>query len=129
MGSYAWAVTYACVAAGGALGSMARLWLGIVIYEWIPGRFPLGTLLINILGSFVIGWFDVLTGGKPLNTWTYQIAPAGEGSDVTESFRLADTWSLKLYWALLGWARGRTNRNGMRATLEAIRAEVERTPA
>jgi uncharacterized protein YndB with AHSA1/START domain len=73
--------------------------------------------------------FDVLTGGKPLNTWTYQIAPAGEGSDVTESFRLADTWSLKLYWALLGWARGRTNRNGMRATLEAIRAEVERTPA
>jgi len=73
--------------------------------------------------------FDVLTGGKPLNTWTYRIEPTGDGgSDVTESFRLADTWSLKLYWAVLGWARGKTNRNGMQATLDAIKAEVERTP-
>jgi hypothetical protein len=31
----------------------------------------------------------------------------------------------RLYWALLGWARGRTNRNGMRTTLERMRAEVE----
>jgi hypothetical protein len=29
---------------------------------------------------------------------------------------------------VLGWARGKTNRRGMQATLEAIRAEVE-TPA
>ena len=34
--------------------------------------------------------FDVLTGGKALNTWTYRIEPSGDGSDVTESFRLAD---------------------------------------
>ena len=27
--------------------------------------------------------------------------------------------------ALLGWTRGRTNRNGMRTTLERIKAEVE----
>jgi hypothetical protein len=32
---------------------------------------------------------------------------------------------LRLYWALFGWARGRTNRNGMRTTLERIKAEVE----
>jgi len=70
--------------------------------------------------------FDVLTGGKPTNTWTYRIEAADGGSDVTESFRLADTLALKIYWALLGWARGKTNRDGMRATLEAIRAEVER---
>ena len=48
---------------------------------------------------------------------------------MTESFRLADTLALRIYWALLGWARGRTNREGMQATLEAIKAEVERTPA
>jgi len=71
--------------------------------------------------------FDVLTGDKPTNTWTYRIEPAGEGSDVTESFRLADTALLKIYWALLGWTRGKTNRNGMQATLEAIKAEVEKT--
>ena len=44
---------------------------------------------------------------------------------MTESFQLADTAPLRLYWTLLGWARGRTNREGMRTTLERIRAEVE----
>ena len=71
--------------------------------------------------------FDVLTGGKALNTWTYRIEPADGGVDVTESFRLAPTLPLRLYWALFGWSRGRTNRNGMRSTLEAIKAEVERS--
>ena len=71
--------------------------------------------------------FDVVQGGKALNTWTYRIEPAAGGSDVTESFRLAATLPLRIYWALLGWARGRTNRNGMRATLEAVKAEVERS--
>ncbi len=72
--------------------------------------------------------FDVLTGGKASSTWSYRIVAAEGGSDVTESFRLADTLPLKVYWALLGWARGKTNRNGMQATLEAIKAEVEREP-
>ena len=53
----------------------------------------------------------------------------GDGSDVTESFTLTPTWWLRLYWSLLGWARGKTNRNGMRTTLERIRAEVEAQPA
>jgi uncharacterized protein YndB with AHSA1/START domain len=64
---------------------------------------------------------------KPLNTWRYQLEPAGDGTDVTESFTLADTLALRLYWALLGWSRGRTNRNGMRTTLERIKAAVERS--
>jgi hypothetical protein len=42
---------------------------------------------------------------------------------------VARTAALKLYWAVLGWARGKTNRNGMQATLEAIKAEVEKTPS
>jgi hypothetical protein len=74
--------------------------------------------------------FDVLTGDKALNHWSYAIEPAtGGGSEVTESFRLAPTAAMKLYWAVLGWARGKTNRNGMRTTLEAIRAEVEAVPS
>ena len=62
---------------------------------------------------------------KPLNVWRYELQPAGEGTDVTESFDLSKTAMLRLYWALLGWARGRTNRNDMRTTLERIKAEVE----
>ena len=71
--------------------------------------------------------YDVVQGGKAMNTWAYRIAPADGGSDVTESFRLADTLPLKIYWTLFGWTRGKTNRNGMRTTLEAIKDELERT--
>src|SRR2546430_10287984 len=35
--------------------------------------------------------FGVGPGDKPLNTWRYEFELAGEGTDVTESFQLADT--------------------------------------
>jgi hypothetical protein len=74
--------------------------------------------------------FAVLTRGKPLNTWRYRLEPgAGGGTDVTESFELADALALKLYWALLGRWRGRTNQHGMRTTLERIKAVVEANPS
>lgn len=70
--------------------------------------------------------FDVVMNDKPINTWTYRIAPAGDGCDVTESFELAPNPMLKLYWAVLGKLRGKTNTDGMRQTLERIREVVER---
>ncbi len=72
--------------------------------------------------------FTVLAGDRDVNTWGYRIEPATDGRDgveVTEYFQLAGHPLLKAYWTLLGWARGRTNRNGMRTTLERIRAVVE----
>ena len=69
--------------------------------------------------------FAVLTRGKPLNTWRYRLEQSDGGTEVTESFQLADTAPLRLYWRVLGRARGRTNRNGMRTTLERIKAVVE----
>jgi hypothetical protein len=67
-------------------------------------------------------------GGKAVNTWRYQFEPSGDGAagtDVTESFQLADTPILRLYWMIAGKARGRTNVNGMRTTLERIKAVAE----
>ena len=49
------------VALGGAIGSLARFGLGLVVADITGPRFPWGTLLINILGAFVIGWFSALT--------------------------------------------------------------------
>ncbi len=69
--------------------------------------------------------FTVLTNGSPTNTWRYRIEPKGDGADVTESFELANNLPLRLYWAVLGRLRGRTNREGMRTTLERIREVVE----
>jgi len=69
--------------------------------------------------------FGVGPAEVPINTWRYVLTPADGGTDVTESFQLAPKLGLKIYWALLGWARGKTNRDGMRQTLERIKAEVE----
>lgn len=73
--------------------------------------------------------FAVLQSGKAVNNWGYSVTPAADGCDVTEWFRLADTLPMRIYWTLFGWARGKTNRQGMRSTLERIKAEVERSPA
>jgi CrcB protein len=54
--------TYLWVAIGGALGSMARFWLAAFVAEILGPQFPWGTILINILGSFVIGFFATFTG-------------------------------------------------------------------
>lgn len=64
-------------------------------------------------------------GGQSVNTWRYRLQPAGDGTDVTESFELEPTLPLRIYWALLGWARGKTNRRGMLTTLNRIKAVVE----
>lgn len=69
--------------------------------------------------------FGVGAAEKPINVWRYELEPEGDGTDVTESFQLAQTASLRVYWALLGWARGRTNRNGMQTTLERMKVQVE----
>jgi len=43
------------VALGGLLGSVARYWLAGVVQRLNGSEFPLGTLAVNILGSFVVG--------------------------------------------------------------------------
>ena len=63
-----------------------------------------------------------------LNVWRYRLEPSGDGTDVTESFELRRTPVMRAYWALLGRARGRANREGMRTTLERIRADAELAP-
>jgi CrcB protein len=49
------------VAVGGAIGSVARFWLTGVMTALTGPRFPWGTLLINVLGSLVIGLVAGLT--------------------------------------------------------------------
>ncbi|HEX4193175.1 MAG TPA: fluoride efflux transporter CrcB [Stellaceae bacterium] len=49
--------TYLSIALGGALGSMARYATGVYVGRWLGTAFPWGTLLINIVGSFLIGAF------------------------------------------------------------------------
>ena len=55
-------ITYLWIALGGALGSMARYSTSNLVASWLGAHFPWGTLIINVLGSFVIGFFGALTG-------------------------------------------------------------------
>jgi fluoride exporter len=55
-------VSYLWIALGGALGTTARYWLSGVVAHSIGETFPWGTLIINVSGSFVIGFFAALTG-------------------------------------------------------------------
>ena len=56
MQSYIW------VAIGGAIGTVGRYWLSGVVARTVGETFPWGTLIINVSGSFVIGFFAALTG-------------------------------------------------------------------
>jgi CrcB protein len=55
-------MTYLWIAGGSALGGMLRYWCSGVVARLIGETFPWGTLLVNISGSFVIGFFFFLTG-------------------------------------------------------------------
>ena len=54
--------TWFWVALGGALGSMGRFGLANAMTVLTGPQFPWGTMLINVLGSGLIGWFGAMTG-------------------------------------------------------------------
>ena len=54
-------VNYLWISLGGAAGTLARFWLSGLIASRFVTSFPLNTLAINVIGSFVIGFFAALT--------------------------------------------------------------------
>ena len=60
-------LNYLFVGLGGAIGTIGRFWLGGVISRRFGETFPLGTLVINVTGSFVITFFATLTA--PEGRW------------------------------------------------------------
>jgi CrcB protein len=46
---------YLLVMLGAALGGLARYVIGTAVMQRFTGRFPLGTLVVNVLGCFLIG--------------------------------------------------------------------------
>ena len=55
-------VQYIWVAVGGALGTTGRYFISGVAARLIGETFPWGTLIVNVTGSFIIGFFAALTG-------------------------------------------------------------------
>ncbi len=55
-------LSYLFVMFGGALGTGARFWMSGFVAERAGEFFPLGTLVVNISGSFVVGFFAAFAG-------------------------------------------------------------------
>lgn len=48
------------IAAGGAIGAVLRFWVSTWTYDWLGREFPYGTLMVNVVGSLLMGLGFVL---------------------------------------------------------------------
>jgi fluoride exporter len=69
---------YLIVGVGGFAGSIARFWVATLVGQRMGTRFPYGTFLINMSGSFLIGFvMTLLTEKTSLGpNWRY-LVPIG----------------------------------------------------
>lgn len=74
-------IRYFLVLVGGGAGALARYVAASAIMTRFGGRFPLGTLVINVTGSFLIGFLMTL---------------------LTERFQMDPNWRLLLVVGFLG---------------------------
>jgi len=70
---------YLVVWLGAGFGGVARFWLGGVVSRRYGEAFPLGTLIINVTGSFAISFFATLTA--PEGRW--MVSPRGRAFFMT----------------------------------------------
>jgi CrcB protein len=55
-------LSYLWISIGSALGGMARYWCSGFVAVRLGETFPWGTIAVNIIGSFVIGFFATISG-------------------------------------------------------------------
>jgi fluoride exporter len=69
---------YLFIALGGALGSVARYWVGTSVSNRMGIRFPYGTLVINITACLIIGLsLEILNRHTNLNPALRYLIPIG----------------------------------------------------
>ena len=90
------------VAAGGALGAMARYAVGLFVATWWTRDFPLATLLINVSGCFILGFFSTFAAEKmPIDPrWRLAVGTGFVGAYTTFSTFEYETQRLAAAWAI-----------------------------
>jgi fluoride exporter len=100
-------VAYVWIALGAVVGASARYFLSGFIAKLIPSGFPYGTLIINITGSLLLGFFLAWTSERVLvdPRWRLLIAIGFCGSYTTFSSYAFETFSLveQGQWLLMGF--------------------------
>jgi len=99
-------VAYLWIALGAVAGASARYFLGGYVAKIIPSSFPYGTLLINVSGSFLLGFFLIWTSERVLADprWRLLVAIGFCGSFTTFSSYAFETFGLfeQGQWMLVG---------------------------
>jgi CrcB protein len=75
------------VAIGGGIGSVARYLTSVWAAERLGADFPFGTLIVNVVGCYIIGLFMILATEKDLvpNHWRLLVASGFLGGLTTFS--------------------------------------------
>lgn len=50
-------MTYLFIGIGGIVGALLRYYVGLMFVDQTLSGFPISTLIVNLLGCFVLGWF------------------------------------------------------------------------
>lgn len=86
---------YFLVGIGGAVGSILRYLFSLVTLHMFRGEFPIGTILVNLLGAFFLGWFTNGLLSKRLDPkWVTAITTGVIGSFTTLSTLSVDLVTL-----------------------------------
>ena len=100
------------VGLGGFLGANARYWLGLWIQERMGSAFPWATFVINVTGSFVLGFFlTLLTDRFVPNAPALRLAVAVGFVGAYTTFSTFEWETMELV-ALSSWLRALGNALG-----------------
>lgn len=100
-------MAYLWIAVGAVSGASARYFLSGYIAKALSSTFPYGTLVINISGSLLLGFFLVFTSERVMVDvrWRWLVAIGFCGSYTTFSSYAFETFALfeQGQWLLLAW--------------------------
>lgn len=84
------------VAVGGAVGSVARYWTSLAVYQWLGKDFPYGTLAVNVAGGLLMGFLTELLVARYAVAveWRLLVLVGFLGGFTTFSTFSIDTWLL-----------------------------------
>ncbi len=81
------------IGVGGFFGALSRYGVTLM-FKWVDTTFPLGTLIVNVSGCFVLGFFYALARGRVGETTLLGVAVGFVGAYTTFSTLMWDSSSL-----------------------------------
>ncbi|MFQ3218895.1 MAG: CrcB protein [Paraglaciecola sp.] len=101
-------IVYLYIACGGAAGACMRFFMTQLILQWFGRGFPYGTLLVNVIGSFSLGFLYSLIAQRQMEAVLWKTAL---GTGLFGAFTTFSTFSVDTLMLLQQglWIKGLLN--------------------